>query len=149
MPLCGAGARDGGGRRTDHAVADSLSRTGGLAARPASCGRVAVTDADVIIVGAGPAGLMLAGELGLAGVRPLVLERQPRPREIPKASGCNGQIVALLRYRACWTGSRRPAAVPPARLLGPRSGGIQLDFSPLADPPMWVVPLPQPQLERV
>jgi flavin-dependent dehydrogenase len=36
-------------------------------------------DADVIIVGAGPAGLMLAGELRLAGVRPLVLERQPQP----------------------------------------------------------------------
>ncbi|MFY9929033.1 MAG: FAD-dependent monooxygenase, partial [Streptosporangiaceae bacterium] len=34
-------------------------------------------DADVIIVGAGAAGLMLAGELCLAGVRPLVLERQP------------------------------------------------------------------------
>ena len=35
-------------------------------------------DADVIIVGAGPTGLMLAGELRLAGVRPLVLERQPQ-----------------------------------------------------------------------
>jgi 2-polyprenyl-6-methoxyphenol hydroxylase-like FAD-dependent oxidoreductase len=56
-------------------------------------------DADVIIVGAGPAGLMLAGELCLAGVRPLVLERQPRLRKIPKASGFNGQIVELLRYR--------------------------------------------------
>ena len=32
-------------------------------------------DADVIVVGAGPVGLMLAGELGLAGVRPLVLEQ--------------------------------------------------------------------------
>jgi len=32
-------------------------------------------DADVVIVGAGPVGLMLAGELCLAGVRPLVLER--------------------------------------------------------------------------
>ena len=35
-------------------------------------------DADVIIVGVGPIGLMLAGELCLAGVRPLVLERQPQ-----------------------------------------------------------------------
>jgi 2-polyprenyl-6-methoxyphenol hydroxylase-like FAD-dependent oxidoreductase len=34
-------------------------------------------DTDVIIVGADPAGLMLAGELWLAGLRPLVLERQP------------------------------------------------------------------------
>ena len=39
-------------------------------------------DADVVIVGAGPVGLMLAGELGLAGVRPLILERQPRLREM-------------------------------------------------------------------
>jgi len=52
-------------------------------------------DADVVIVGAGPVGLMLAGELCLAGVRPLVLERQPRLRETPKASGFNGQIVDL------------------------------------------------------
>jgi 2-polyprenyl-6-methoxyphenol hydroxylase-like FAD-dependent oxidoreductase len=56
-------------------------------------------DADVLIVGAGPTGLMLTGELGLAGVRPLVLEQQPRLRQIPKARGFNGQIVELLRYR--------------------------------------------------
>ena len=36
------------------------------------------TDADVIVVGAGPTGLMLAGELGRAGVRTLVLERPRR-----------------------------------------------------------------------
>jgi 2-polyprenyl-6-methoxyphenol hydroxylase-like FAD-dependent oxidoreductase len=41
-----------------------------------------LTDADVIVVGAGPTGLMLAGELGLAGVRVLVLERLPQPSEI-------------------------------------------------------------------
>ncbi len=54
-------------------------------------------DADVIIVGAGPTGLMLAGELRLAGVRPLVLERQPQFRDTPKAGGLSGQIVELLR----------------------------------------------------
>ena len=32
-------------------------------------------DADVVIAGAGPTGLMLACELRLAGVRPVVLER--------------------------------------------------------------------------
>ncbi|MEZ0294068.1 MAG: FAD-dependent oxidoreductase, partial [Solirubrobacteraceae bacterium] len=58
-----------------------------------------VTDADVIIVGAGPTGLMLAGELGLAGVRVLVLERLPRPSESAKAGGLSGQILELLRYR--------------------------------------------------
>ena len=56
-------------------------------------------DADVIIVGAGPTGLMLACELRLAGVRPLVLERQPQPRDTQKANGLGGQILQLLRYR--------------------------------------------------
>ena len=56
-------------------------------------------DADAIIVGAGPTGLMLACELRLAGVRPLVLERQPKIRDIPKAGGLSGQILELLRYR--------------------------------------------------
>jgi ribulose 1,5-bisphosphate synthetase/thiazole synthase len=38
-------------------------------------------DVDVVVVAAGPTGLMLAGELGLAGVRTLVLERRPDPSE--------------------------------------------------------------------
>jgi 2-polyprenyl-6-methoxyphenol hydroxylase-like FAD-dependent oxidoreductase len=42
---------------------------------------------------------MLAGELRLGGVRPLVLERQPQIRDIPKAGGLSGQILELLRYR--------------------------------------------------
>ncbi|MER5767874.1 FAD-dependent monooxygenase [Streptomyces sp. NPDC001985] len=36
-------------------------------------------DASVIVVGAGPAGLMLAGELRLAGVDVIVLDQLPRP----------------------------------------------------------------------
>ena len=80
-------------------------------------------DADVIIVGAGPTGLMLAGELRLAGVRPLVLERQPQMREIPKANGFNGQILELLRYRGLLDRFERPAAARSARPLGPRSAG--------------------------
>jgi 2-polyprenyl-6-methoxyphenol hydroxylase-like FAD-dependent oxidoreductase len=79
-----------------------------------------VTDTDVIIVGAGPTGLILAAELCLAGVRPLILEQQPRPRETSKASGFNGQIVELCTTGACWTGSKRPAPVPSARLAAPR-----------------------------
>ena len=106
-------------------------------------------DADVIIVGAGPPGLMLAGELCLAGVRPLVLERQPRLRETPKANGFNGQIVELLRYRGLLdrveAASGRPVRPAPAAPFG----GVHLDFSHLADPPIWAVPLPQPRLERL
>jgi 2-polyprenyl-6-methoxyphenol hydroxylase-like FAD-dependent oxidoreductase len=109
-------------------------------------------DADVIIVGAGPVGLMLAGELGMAGARPLVLERQPEIRDIPKAGGLSGQILELLRYRGEL--ERFEAASPaPLPAFRPGSGfpwgGMHVDFTPLADPPMKALPLPQPLLERV
>jgi 2-polyprenyl-6-methoxyphenol hydroxylase-like FAD-dependent oxidoreductase len=105
-------------------------------------------DADVIIVGAGPTGLMLAGELRLAGVRPLVLERHPQPREIPKAGGLGGQILQLLHYRGllerCKTASTDPSPAPRFPF-----GGLHLDFTHLADPPMHAIALPQPELERL
>jgi 2-polyprenyl-6-methoxyphenol hydroxylase-like FAD-dependent oxidoreductase len=106
-------------------------------------------DDDVVIVGAGPAGLMLAGELCLAGVRPLVLERQPSLRQTPKASAFNGQIVDLLRYRGL-LGRLETASGRPVRPAAQAPfGGLQLDFSPLADPPIQVVHLPQPRLEHL
>ena len=40
-------------------------------------------DVDVLVVGAGPTGLMLAGELGQAGMRTLLLERRREPSETP------------------------------------------------------------------
>src|SRR5207237_1153964 len=107
-----------------------------------------VIAADVLIVGAGPTRLMLAVELGLAGVRALVLERLPHPSEIKKAGGLSGQILELLRYRgllerfeAASTGLRPAPRLP--------WGGMHVDFTPLADPPMQVMPLPQPLLERL
>ena len=106
-------------------------------------------DADVIIVGAGPTGLMLAGELCLAGVRPLVLERQPRLRETPKANGFNGQIVELVRYRGLLDRLEAASGRPIGPAPGAPFGGVQLDFSHLADPPLWAVHLPQPRLERL
>ena len=51
------------------------------------------TDVDVVVVGAGPTGLMLAGELRLAGVRAVVLERSPRARETAKANGDRKSVV--------------------------------------------------------
>ncbi|MEV0298224.1 FAD-dependent monooxygenase [Nocardia sp. NPDC050710] len=107
-----------------------------------------MTDTDVIIVGAGPTGLMLAGELRLAGVRPLVLERQPQPREIPKASGIGGRILDVLRYRGLL--ERFEAAgsgpYPPPRFP---FGGVYLDLTQLADPPMRALPIAQAGIERV
>jgi 2-polyprenyl-6-methoxyphenol hydroxylase-like FAD-dependent oxidoreductase len=107
-------------------------------------GQRPVMNTEVIIVGAAPTGLMLAGELCLAGVRPLVLERLPQPRETPKALGLGGQILQLLRYRGLL--ERFEAAITDP-IPAPRFpfGGVHLDFTHLADPPLQG--LPQPRLE--
>lgn len=56
-------------------------------------------DADVVIAGAGPTGLMLACELHLAGVRPVVLERLAEPTGLSKALALVGRSVDILDYR--------------------------------------------------
>lgn len=56
-------------------------------------------DADVVVVGAGPVGLLLAAELALAGVRPLVLERLAAPTDQPKARGIGVLAAEALRRR--------------------------------------------------
>ena len=56
-------------------------------------------DADAVIVGAGPTGLMLACELHLAGVRPMVLERLAEPTGLSKALALVGRSVDTLDYR--------------------------------------------------
>jgi 2-polyprenyl-6-methoxyphenol hydroxylase-like FAD-dependent oxidoreductase len=45
---------------------------------------------DVVIAGGGPNGLMLAGELGLNGIRPVVLEPLPGPNPMRRANGVIG-----------------------------------------------------------
>jgi 2-polyprenyl-6-methoxyphenol hydroxylase-like FAD-dependent oxidoreductase len=105
-------------------------------------------DTDVIIVGAGPVGLMLACELRLAGVEPLVLERRPELAATPKAGGLGGQILQLLRYRGLLDRFEAASTNPRPALRFP-FGGVHLDFTHLADPPLLALSLPQPRLERL
>jgi 2-polyprenyl-6-methoxyphenol hydroxylase-like FAD-dependent oxidoreductase len=94
--------------------------------------------ADVVIVGAGPTGLMLASELRLRGVSVVVLERLTEPPGSAKALGLGGRALDTLDQR----GLLAPfsAGLPEldiARhahfggiLLGPRMAG-RLRFLPL------------------
>ncbi|MFC4112871.1 FAD-dependent monooxygenase [Nonomuraea zeae] len=107
-----------------------------------------MTNTDVIIVGAGPTGLMLAAELRLAGVRPLLLERQPQRRDTPKAGGLGGQILELLRHRGLLD-RFQAACTGPAPAPRFPFGGVHLDFTQLTDPPLHALPLPQQELERL
>lgn len=115
-----------------------------------SVGALSVTDVEVVVVGAGPTGLMLAGELGQAGVGTLLLERRQEPSQVAKAGGLAGQILQLLRHRGeldrFREASTSMAAEPVPRLP---FGGVHLDFTQLDESPMRVMRLPQPRLEHV
>ncbi|GAA3426135.1 FAD-dependent monooxygenase [Streptosporangium nondiastaticum] len=77
-----------------------------------------------------------------------MLERHPHRRDTPKAGGLGGQILELLRYRGLL---ERFQAACPGPVPAPRFpfGGVHLDFTHLADPPMHALPLPQQLLERL
>jgi 2-polyprenyl-6-methoxyphenol hydroxylase-like FAD-dependent oxidoreductase len=104
-------------------------------------------EADAVIVGGGPTGLMLAIELCLAGVTPIVLERLTEISEIPKGNGLIGHIVPVLDYRGLLeplrAGSTYTGPVP-SFFFGP----LTLRFSRLSSSPLQVLALPQRQVER-
>jgi 2-polyprenyl-6-methoxyphenol hydroxylase-like FAD-dependent oxidoreductase len=106
-------------------------------------------DADVIVVGGGPVGLMLAGELRLAGVRPLVLERHAEVGHSPNANGLGGQIVELLRYRGLLHRFAAVASNPDPEIPGYPFGGMHLDLSRLDDPPLKGLRLQHPSVDRL
>ena len=103
---------------------------------------------DVIVIGAGPNGLMLACELTLAGVRPLVLEKLDAPTTETRANGMVGQVVRLLDRRGLLhrlTGTDAAPAATPGFVFG----GFPLPLTDLPDNPLTILPVPQPRLEAM
>ncbi|MGW0801646.1 FAD-dependent monooxygenase [Nonomuraea sp. NPDC002799] len=103
---------------------------------------------DVVIVGAGPVGLMLACELGLAGVRPIVLEKRSTPSEMPKANGLGGQIVELLDHRGLLERFSAGSGFS-GRAPGFPFGSVALRFDGLDDMALRLLLIQQPRLERL
>jgi 2-polyprenyl-6-methoxyphenol hydroxylase-like FAD-dependent oxidoreductase len=106
------------------------------------------TEAPVVISGAGPNGLMLACELALAGVRPVVLERLSAPSDEPKANGMVGQVIRLLDMRGLYqrfSGSEDP----PKPLYEWIFSGMSVPLFGMRDNSMYALMMSQPRLVRM
>ena len=58
---------------------------------------VAVSNTDVLIVGAGPTGLTMAIDLGKRGVRCTIIEQKEAPQFLPKMERCNARTMEIYR----------------------------------------------------
>ncbi|WP_424532806.1 FAD-dependent monooxygenase [Sphaerisporangium viridialbum] len=104
--------------------------------------------ADIVISGAGPNGLMLACELSLAGIRPLVLERLPERTQDNRANGLVGQVVRMLDRRGLYerlAGNQDPPRPTPGFVFG----ALPIDLSVLDDNPFYILQVPQRRIEQM
>ncbi|OBK72804.1 FAD-dependent oxidoreductase [Mycobacterium sp. 1274761.0] len=91
---------------------------------------------------------MLACELALAGVRPVVVDKLPAPSDEPKANGLVGQVIRQLDMRGLYHAFGGDEG-PPQPAHGWMFAGIGLSFLDLDDNPMYALLLPQPRLVRL
>ncbi|GIM90838.1 FAD-dependent monooxygenase [Paractinoplanes toevensis] len=104
-------------------------------------------DHDVIVVGAGPVGLLLACELRLAGVRVAVLEQRAERGPHTKAMAVHARTVEQLAMR----GLAEPLLSAGVRLPSWHFGflGTRIDFTAIDSPYPFVLTFPQNRTEAL
>jgi 2-polyprenyl-6-methoxyphenol hydroxylase-like FAD-dependent oxidoreductase len=106
-----------------------------------------MTDTDVVVAGGGPVGLLLAYELGLAGVRVTVLEREPERPPHARAWGLHARTVETLDRRGLLDGVLDERARWPKM---PFAGlWPLLDLTALRSDHPYLANLPQTTLEEL
>ncbi|MGW1761325.1 FAD-dependent monooxygenase [Streptomyces mirabilis] len=94
-----------------------------------------ILDTDVLVVGAGPAGLMLATELRLGGAEVVVVDQRPGPTTESRASTLHARTMEILDSR----GLLDELGTPPCEPRG-HFGGVPLDLRlPSSHPGQWKV----------
>lgn len=115
-------------------------------------GDVAV-DTDVVIVGGGPVGMLLAGELALHGVRTTVLEKESEPSGESKAGTLHARTAQSLHRRGLLEAvqpGRYVAGRAPQRHVPFHFGGLsRLDLAPVVEEFPAIVGSPQAYAEAV
>ncbi|BFU42688.1 FAD-dependent monooxygenase [Krasilnikovia sp. MM14-A1004] len=101
-------------------------------------------DAAVIVVGAGPAGLMLAGELRLGGVPVIVIDKLPRPTGESRGLGFTARTMEVFDQRGLLPRFGTIETSP----LG-HFGGVPVDFSVLDGAHFGAKGIPQARTEQI
>ncbi len=101
-------------------------------------------DADVIIVGAGPTGLMLACELRLNGVSTLVLDRLVEPMRQSRALGFSARTIEEFDQRGLLTRFGDVGTIPFGHF-----GGVPLDYRVIEGGSYGARGIPQSRTEAV
>ncbi|KAB2343601.1 FAD-dependent monooxygenase [Actinomadura rudentiformis] len=101
-------------------------------------------DADVIVVGAGPTGLMLAGELRLAGVETLVLDRLAEPMQQSRALGFSARAIEEFDQRGLLPRFGDVQTIPFGHF-----GGLPLDYQVIEGGSYGARGIPQSRTEGV
>lgn len=105
-------------------------------------------DAEVAVVGAGPTGLMLANELALAGVRPVIIDKLIERSGQSKALGLQPRSIEIFDQRGLWNAVE-------SRSLGHINGGhfaglpVPLDYSSWDTRHPYQLGIPQARTEAV
>jgi len=101
-------------------------------------------DTDVIVVGAGPTGLMLAGELRLAGADVVLLERLDEPTGQSRGLGFTARTVEVLDQRGLLPGFGEIEISPVGHF-----GGLLFDYTVLEGAHFGARSIPQSRTEAV
>jgi 2-polyprenyl-6-methoxyphenol hydroxylase-like FAD-dependent oxidoreductase len=101
-------------------------------------------DADVIVVGAGPTGLMLAGELRLNGVSVVVLEKLSEPIRESRALGFSARTIEEFAQRGLIERFGEVGVIPVGHF-----GGVPLDFQEVPGGSYGARGIPQARTEGV
>jgi 3-(3-hydroxy-phenyl)propionate hydroxylase len=112
-----------------------------------SAGKSAV-DVDVLIVGMGPVGAMIANLLGRYGVRTLAVEKSTELFVAPRAIALDNEALRILQQAGIGERDFEQLAVPSVRLISPQLGefGAINTLGPIDGHPKLVT-FYQPELE--